>query len=439
MHLEGLTKEFYLGVYCKKNLQLVSLIVERIMTFQEWEVPTAASDQLPGHTAEDDLFRISAKKKTEYREYVTLFHQELLQLDTKTSNATNVYQLKEQIATNTKFPWRIMCITLKEVRLLIDFFNEFVCPNNKPVRNIVDKIEFFNDEDGILSEEPTHQDYKRFIAKEAIMQKDVNCSCPCNCIANRIPDDRQARKQSLRDGGQLAEDIAAATQRKVVKYFLFVKPPDIKEKKKLDGSGIDPVDVQVKKHILELLKEAETLEYLKITIMDQNSLSEIMLAIKQQIEKKKAFGTQDFKVRFVITSIGQRFSRSVAQEARREFQQFIQKIFEFENGFLQDLKNELMADVDNLKTQQKLLKERIDLCTKQNMIVHNLRRIKARSKFILHAQLQLSIYKFQPFDHLELIAKDGKSRFTAPYEEFKEKQKKEEEERKAKEVALRKK
>jgi len=73
------------------------------------------------------------------------------------------------------------------------------------------------------------------------------------------------------------------------------------------------------------------------------------------------------------------------------------------------------------------------------MIVHNLRRIKARSKFILHAQLQLSIYKFQPFDYLELIAKDGKSRFTAPYEEFKEKQKKEEEERKAKEVALRKK
>ena len=51
----------------------------------------------------------------------------------------------------------------------------------------------------------------------------------------------------------------------------------------------------------------------------------------------------------------------------------------------------------------------------------------------------MSIYKFQPFDFLELIAKDGKSRFTAPYEEFKEKQKKEEEERKAKELALKKK
>jgi len=44
LHLEGLTKEFYLLNYCKKNLQLVNLIVERIMTFQDWEVPTAAMD-----------------------------------------------------------------------------------------------------------------------------------------------------------------------------------------------------------------------------------------------------------------------------------------------------------------------------------------------------------------------------------------------------------
>lgn len=33
LHLEGLSKEFYLHTYCKKNLQLVSLVVERIMTY----------------------------------------------------------------------------------------------------------------------------------------------------------------------------------------------------------------------------------------------------------------------------------------------------------------------------------------------------------------------------------------------------------------------
>lgn len=51
---------------------------------------------------------------------------------------------------------------------------------------------------------------------------------------------------------------------------------------------------------------------------------------------------------------------------------------------MQELKNQLMSDVDTLKTQQKLLKERIDLCMKQNLIVNNLRRIRARSKFISH-------------------------------------------------------
>lgn len=61
------------------------------------------------------------------------------------------------------------------------------------------------------------------------------------------------------------------------------------------------------------------MESLKITIIDQNSLSEIMSAIRQHIEKKKAFGAQDFKYRFVIQSIGQRFSRKIANEARQEF------------------------------------------------------------------------------------------------------------------------
>lgn len=82
-----------------------------------------------------------------------------------------------------------------------------------------------------------------------------------------------------------------------------MKPPDVKEIKKT-GFSLEEQDIQVKNHILELLKEAETLESLKITIMDQNSLSEIMSAIRMHIEKKKAFGVQDFKYRFVIHSIG---------------------------------------------------------------------------------------------------------------------------------------
>ena len=43
-----------------------------------------------------------------------------------------------------------MCIKLTEVNMLIGFFRDIVSPKNKSIRNIVDKIEFFNDENGIL-------------------------------------------------------------------------------------------------------------------------------------------------------------------------------------------------------------------------------------------------------------------------------------------------
>ena len=57
----------------------------------------------------------------------------------------------------------MMCINLQEVNLIIGFFRDFICPTNKSVRNIVDKIEFFDDEGGILKEEPSHEDYKKFM------------------------------------------------------------------------------------------------------------------------------------------------------------------------------------------------------------------------------------------------------------------------------------
>ena len=66
LHIEGLTKEFYLGPYCKKNLQLTKDILYAIMTFQEWEVPTPASERMstpqPGEPQED-LFSMNPQKK----------------------------------------------------------------------------------------------------------------------------------------------------------------------------------------------------------------------------------------------------------------------------------------------------------------------------------------------------------------------------------------
>lgn len=76
----------------------------------------------------------------------------------------------------------------------------------------------------------------------------------------------------------------------------------------------------------------------------------------------------------------------------------------------------------------------------QMQIVHNLRRTKARSRFIQGTNLDVYIYKFEPNDFLELVEDKQKAKFTQPYEEFKhreaEKKKKEELDKQAKEAAL---
>lgn len=68
----------------------------------------------------------------------------------------------------------------------------------------------------------------------------------------------------------------------------------------------------------------------------------------------------------------------------------------------------------------------------------NLRRIRARSKFITQPVLQLNLYKFQPNEYLELIPVNEKSRWSADYDAFKLKQKQDAEDRLKKEQASRK-
>ena len=75
LHIEGLTKEFYLGAYCKKNLQLTKDILYSIMTFQEWEVPTPTSEKISNVR---DLFTIDPNKKKKQTELVKFYYRELL-------------------------------------------------------------------------------------------------------------------------------------------------------------------------------------------------------------------------------------------------------------------------------------------------------------------------------------------------------------------------
>lgn len=78
LHIEGLTKEFYLGAYCKKNLSLTMDILYSIMTYQEWEVPTPDSE---GMISKENLFSMAPEKKVKQKNHVEAYYRDLLQLD----------------------------------------------------------------------------------------------------------------------------------------------------------------------------------------------------------------------------------------------------------------------------------------------------------------------------------------------------------------------
>lgn len=65
-----------------------------------------------------------------------------------------------------------MCLKLSEVNLLVSFFREYIRPHNKSIKNIVDKIDYFDEEDGILKDQPKKE-----------TKVSMRCSCPCNCEA----------------------------------------------------------------------------------------------------------------------------------------------------------------------------------------------------------------------------------------------------------------
>ena len=70
---------------------------------------------------------------------------------------------------------------------------------------------------------------------------------------------------------------------------------------------------------------------------------------------------------------------------------------------MQYLQDVLMNDIVSLKTQEKTLTDRIKLTLSQNTLVLNLRSTKARSRFIQQADLNVTIYRYEPSNYLELV------------------------------------
>jgi len=98
----------------------------------------------------------------------------------------------------------------------------------------------------------------------------------------------------------------------------------------------------------------------------------------------------------------------------------------------------MLSDLQALKLQQQLLKDRNDVNKTLIEIVSTLRKTKARSKFIFQKELNLSIFKFEPNEWIELVGEGEKSSWSKPFEDYaakeKERKKNVEERKKANEV-----
>ena len=118
LHMEGLVKDFYLSNYCKKNLQLTQIIVSKTMSFQEWEVPTPDHERVPGDEA--DLFRMDKNLTKSIRQQSQQFFSDMLQLDAAGNSLNSVQQDLHRVReAKSKFPWRIMVLSMEEIKLVI--------------------------------------------------------------------------------------------------------------------------------------------------------------------------------------------------------------------------------------------------------------------------------------------------------------------------------
>ena len=121
---------------------------------QEWEVTTPAKEKT-FCLDQPDLFKMKESLKTELQDGVLKFYRDLLQIDNKL-NGDSPFSLEQDfkhlIEPDSKFGWHVICVTMPQIKQLITFFKVNFSKSNKGVSNLIDKIEFYDEEENILTE-----------------------------------------------------------------------------------------------------------------------------------------------------------------------------------------------------------------------------------------------------------------------------------------------
>ena len=72
----------------------------------------------------------------------------------KNQNSINSLQqdLDSVSEKGSKFSWRTMCLSMPEIKSIIKFFTDYASVKNQAVRRTIEKVEFYDGEDGSLTE-----------------------------------------------------------------------------------------------------------------------------------------------------------------------------------------------------------------------------------------------------------------------------------------------
>ena len=375
LHIEGLTKEFYLGAYCRKNLQLTKDILMSIMTFKNWEVPTPKSERYatPGEE-QRDLFTIASDKKKKQRIQVEAFYKDLLQLDYQ-KKAQNVIQDESIVRSEkNKFPWFMMLICLDDVKMMLEFFRNHV-GTTRGIKVLLERMDDVKE----LAVDVDINDFQNVNLQTAGsnqmsptgLDDDVMAGCGVDPLSGLDPDGGNVlHRNSVILTEHFKNKNNSSPGPRSVNYMLFCKEPGRVEDKqiraeKLKLMALDSAEEQqMRDHINLLLKDVEPLTRVKMTINDPNSLSEIMSVIRQHTEKKKAFGDQDFINKILQNSIASFFGRgsqSTQVETRESFHRFIKKFIDDQMQYMSSLQMTLFKYIYGLKSQEKNMHDRIIL------------------------------------------------------------------------------
>ena len=116
---------------------------------------TPESEKTDANSKQPDLFSMPKEEIAYLRSKADKFYKEFLHLGPDENSAFSLNQDLDNISEkNNKLSWRMMCLTMTDIKAIIKFFSTHVSAKNQAVRRTLEKVEFYAEEDKSFTEKP---------------------------------------------------------------------------------------------------------------------------------------------------------------------------------------------------------------------------------------------------------------------------------------------